>query len=167
MATINDEASLYLRVNGEDAKKEFARVKETVEDLKKKLVEAGKAGDFRQVEELRKQLRPAVKQMDSMLLNIGRIDAAMKNLSLQTPKELRRTIQLINAEMNSGAVEMGSKEWKEHEANRHRSNRLFLELRAFKGIAKKVLSEELYDHIEFKARQEAEERMKNGKIDFS
>lgn len=115
MATINDEASLYLRVNGEDAKKEFARVKETVEDLKKKLVEAGKAEDFRQVEELRKQLRPAVKQMDSMLLNIGRIDAAMKNLSLQTPKELRRTMQLINAEMNSGAIEVGSKEWKEHE----------------------------------------------------
>lgn len=57
-----------------------------------------------------------------------------------------------------------------HEANRNRSNRLFLELRAFKGIAKKVLSEELYDYIEFKARQEAEERMKNGKngkIDFS
>ena len=54
-----------------------------------------------------------------------------------------------------------------HEANRHRSNRLFLELRAFKGIAKKVLSGELNDHIEFKARQEAEERMKNGKIDFS
>lgn len=54
-----------------------------------------------------------------------------------------------------------------HDANRHRSNRLFLELRTFKGIAKKVLSEELYDHIEFKARQEAEERMKNGKIDFS
>ena len=54
-----------------------------------------------------------------------------------------------------------------HEANKHRSNRLFLELRAFKGIAKKVLSGELNDHIEFKARQEAEERMKNGKIDFS
>lgn len=54
-----------------------------------------------------------------------------------------------------------------HEANRRRSNRLFLELRAFKGIAKKVLSGELYDHIEFKTRQEAEERMKNGKIDFS
>ena len=54
-----------------------------------------------------------------------------------------------------------------HEANKHRSNRLFLELRAFKGIANKVLSGELYDHIEFKARQEAEERMKNGKIDFS
>ena len=54
-----------------------------------------------------------------------------------------------------------------HEANKQRSNRLFLELRAFKGIANKVLSGELYDHIEFKARQEAEERMKNGKIDFS
>ena len=115
MANINDTASIFLRVNGEDAKKKFDEVKEKVADLKNQLKEASKAGDFRQVEELRKQLRPAVKEMDGMLLNIGRIDAAMKNLSLQTPKELRRTMQLINAEMNSGAIEVGSKEWKEYE----------------------------------------------------
>ena len=115
MANINDTASIFLRVNGEDAKKKFDEVKAKVADLKNQLKEASKAGDFRQVEELRKQLRPAVKEMDGMLLNIGRIDAAMKNLSLQTPKELRRTMQLINAEMNSGAIEVGSKEWKEYE----------------------------------------------------
>lgn len=115
MATINDTASIFLRVNSEDAKKKFDEVKAKVADLKNQLKEASKSGDFRQVEELRKQLRPAVREMDGMLLNIGRIDAAMKNLSLQTPKELRRTMQLINAEMNSGAIEVGSKEWKEHE----------------------------------------------------
>lgn len=115
MANINDTASIFLRVNSEEAKKKFDEVKAKVTDLKNQLKEASQAGDFRQVEELRRQLRPAVKEMDGMLLNIGRIDAAMKNLSLQTPKELRRTMALINAEMNSGAVEVGSKEWKEHE----------------------------------------------------
>lgn len=115
MANIQDTASLFLRVNGEEAKKKFDEVKAKVADLKNQLKEASKAGDFRQVEKLRKQLRPAIKEMDGMLLNIGRIDAAMKNLSLQTPKELRRTMALINAEMNSGAIEVGSKEWKEYE----------------------------------------------------
>lgn len=115
MANIQDTASLFLKVNGEEAKKKFDEVKAKVADLKNQLKEASKAGDFRQVEKLRKQLRPAIKEMDGMLLNIGRIDAAMKNLSLQTPKELRRTMALINAEMNSGAIEVGSKEWKEYE----------------------------------------------------
>ena len=115
MANIQDTASLFLKVNGEEAKKKFEEVKAKVTDLKNQLKEASKAGDFRRVEELRKQLRPAIKEMDGMLLNIGRIDAAMKNLSLQTPKELRRTMALINAEMNSGAIEVGSKEWKEYE----------------------------------------------------
>lgn len=115
MANIQDTASLFLKVNGEEAKKKFEEVKAKVTDLKNQLKEASKAGDFKKVEEIHKQLKPAVKEMDSMLTRIGRIDAAMKNLSLQTPKELRRTIALINAEMNSGAIEVGSKEWKEYE----------------------------------------------------
>ena len=115
MANIQDTASLFLKVNGEEAKKKFEEVKAKVTDLKNQLKEASKAGDFKKVEEIHKQLKPAVKEMDSMLTRIGRIDAAMKNLSLQTPKELRRTMALINAEMNSGAIEVGSKEWKEYE----------------------------------------------------
>lgn len=115
MSEIRDIASLHLKVNSEEAKKDFEAVKQKVKELKEEIIEASKKGDFEQVEKLHKQLKPAIKEMDSMLTNIGRIDAAMKNLSLQTPKELQRTLTLINAEMNSGKIVVGSEQWKEYE----------------------------------------------------
>ena len=115
MSEIRDIASLHLKVNSEEAKRDFEAVKQKVKELKEEIIEASKKGDFEQVEKLHKQLKPASKEMDSMLTNIGRIDAAMKNLSLQTPKELRRTLTLINAEMNSGKIVVGSEQWKEYE----------------------------------------------------
>lgn len=114
MSEIRDTASLFLRVDGEEAIKKFNEAKAKVEELKKKLIEASNAGDFKKVEELNRELRPAVKNLDAMYLNVGRINAAMKNLSLQTPKELRRTMALINAELNSGAIKRGSKLWNEY-----------------------------------------------------
>lgn len=115
MSEIRDIASLHLKVNSEEAKRDFEAVKKKVKELKEEIIEASKKGDFEQVEKLHKQLKPAIKEMDSMLTNIGRIDAAMKNLSLQTPKELRRTLTLINAEMNSGKIVVGSEQWKGYE----------------------------------------------------
>ncbi len=115
MSEIRDIASLHLKVNSEEAKRDFEAVKQKVKELKEQIIEASKKGDFEQVEKLHKQLKPAIKEMDSMLTNIGRIDAAMKNLSLQTPKELQRTLKLINAEMNSGKIVVGSEQWKEYE----------------------------------------------------
>lgn len=115
MSEIRDIASLHLKVNSEEAKRDFEAVKQKVKELKEEIIEASKKGDFEQVEKLHKQLKPAIKEMDSMLTNIGRIDAAMKNLSLQTPKELRRTLTLINSEMNSGKIVVGSEQWKEYE----------------------------------------------------
>lgn len=115
MSEIRDIASLHLKVNSEEAKRDFEAVKQKVKELKEQIIEASKKGDFEQVEKLHKQLKPAIREMDSMLTNIGRIDAAMKNLSLQTPKELQRTLKLINAEMNSGKIVVGSEQWKEYE----------------------------------------------------
>ena len=114
MSEIRDTASLFLRIDGEEAIKKFSEAKTKVEELKKELIEASNAGDFRKVEELQKKLKPAIKEMDSMQTNIGRIDAAMKNISLQTPKELRRTIALINSELNSGKIQRGTKQWDEY-----------------------------------------------------
>lgn len=115
MSEIRDIASLHLKVNSEEAKRDFEAVKQKVKELKEEIIEASKKGDFEQVEKLHKQLKPAIKEMDSMLTNIGRIDAAMKNLSLQTPKELQRTLKLINSEMNSGKIVVGGEQWKEYE----------------------------------------------------
>ncbi|MBO7238949.1 MAG: phage tail tape measure protein [Bacteroidaceae bacterium] len=136
MSDIRDTASLHLKVNGKEANQEFEKVKATVIELKKQLIEASNAGDFKKVDELHKKLKPAVKEMDSMLTNIGRIDAAMKNLSLQTPRELRRTMALINSEMNSGKIEVGSKQWKEYEEQLKKVKARLKEL----GDAQKVVT---------------------------
>ena len=112
MSEVRDTASLYLKVNGEDAKKEFETVKSKVEELKKKLIEASNAGDFEQVKELQKQLRPAIKEMNNALTKVGQIESAMKDLSLQNEKDLKKTKNLIISMMNE--IPRGTKQWEEY-----------------------------------------------------
>lgn len=48
--------------------------------------------------------------------NARNIDAAMNNIGLATPKELRRLLKDINAKLNSGHIARGSEEWKKYQA---------------------------------------------------
>ncbi len=65
MSEFRDIASVYLKVNSEEAKKNFEDVKKKVKGLKEELIDASKKGDFEQVEKIHKKLKPAVKEMDS------------------------------------------------------------------------------------------------------
>ena len=112
MSDTRDTASLYLKVNSEEAKREFETVKSKVEELKKKLFEARTAGDFKQVQELQKQLRPAIKEMNNALTKVGQIESAMKHLSLQSEKDLKKTKNLIISMMNE--IPRGTKQWDEY-----------------------------------------------------
>ncbi|MBR5456202.1 MAG: phage tail tape measure protein [Bacteroidaceae bacterium] len=112
MSEIRDTASLYLKVNGEEAKKEFETVKSKVEELKKKLIEASNAGDFKQVQELQKQLRPAIKEMNNALTKVGQIESAMKHLSQQSERDLKKTKTLIISMLNE--IPRGTKQWEEY-----------------------------------------------------
>ena len=112
MSEIRDTASLYLKVNGEEAKKEFETVKSKVEELKKKLIEASNAGDFKQVQELQKQLRPAIKEMNNALTKVGQIESAMKHLSQQSERDLKKTKTLIISMLNE--IPRGTKQWDEY-----------------------------------------------------
>ena len=112
MSDTRDTASLYLKVNSEEAKREFETVKSKVEELKKKLIEASNAGDFKQVQELQKQLRPAIKEMNNALTKVGQIESAMKHLSLQSEKDLKKTKNLIISMMNE--IPRGTKQWDEY-----------------------------------------------------
>ena len=112
MSEIRDTASLYLRVDGEDAKKKFNEVKSKVEELKKKLIEASNAGDFKQVQELQKQLRPAIKEMNNALTKVGQIESAMKHLSQQSERDLKKTKTLIISMLNE--IPRGTKQWEEY-----------------------------------------------------
>ena len=112
MSDTRDTASLFLKVNSEEAKREFEAVKSKVDELKKKLIEASNAGDFKQVQELQKQLRPAIKEMNNALTKVGQIESAMQHLSLQSEKDLKKTKSLIISMMNE--IPRGTKQWDEY-----------------------------------------------------
>ena len=112
MSDTRDTASLFLKVNSEEAKREFEAVKSKVVELKKKLIEASNAGDFKQVQELQKQLRPAIKEMNNALTKVGQIESAMQHLSLQSEKDLKKTKSLIISMMNE--IPRGTKQWDEY-----------------------------------------------------
>ncbi len=63
---------------------------------------------------------PGLKETNTTLRamrdNARNIDAAMNNIGLATPKELRRLLKDINAKLNSGHIARGSEEWKKYQA---------------------------------------------------
>lgn len=105
------EAEVILKVNSEQTRKEFEALEKKSEELRKKFAEAFKNGDTRGIRELNRELTATNRQMDRLRLESQNIRAAMSRLNEASPKELQRTIKLINTELNSGRVKRGSKEW--------------------------------------------------------
>lgn len=105
------EAEVILKVNSEQTRKEFEALEKKSEELRKKFAEAFKNGDVRGIREINRELTATNRQMDRLRLEGQNIRAAMTRLNEASPKELKRTISLINNELNSGRVKRGSKEW--------------------------------------------------------
>ena len=63
-----------------------------------------------------KELKETNIALRAMRDNARNIDAAMNNIGLATPKELRRLLKDINAKLNSGHIARGSEEWKKYQA---------------------------------------------------
>lgn len=84
--------------------------------LKARIVEAQNAGDTKKVKQLQKELKETNTALRAMRDNARNIDAAMNNIGLATPKELRRLLKDINAKLNSGHIARGSEEWKKYQA---------------------------------------------------
>ena len=52
--------------------------------------------------------------MDNLQKRTMDVDSAMAHLSTATPKELKRVLEQISRELNSGAIKRGTKEWDEY-----------------------------------------------------
>lgn len=111
---IRQRATVEVQVNGEDAKKELQALESYANSLKGRLAEAYKAGDTKKIKQLEKELRETNAQLKVMRTNTKNIDAAMNNIGLATPKELRNLIRDINAKLSSGHVKRGSAEWRKY-----------------------------------------------------
>lgn len=112
---IRQRATVEVQVNGEDAKKELQSLESYANSLKGHLAEAYKAGDTKKIKQLEKELRETNAQLKVMRTNARNIDAAMNNIGLATPKELRNLIRDINAKLSSGHVKRGSAEWRKYQ----------------------------------------------------
>lgn len=112
---IRQRATVEVQVNGEEAKKELQSLESYANNLKGRLAEAHKAGDTKKIKQLEKELRETNAQLKVMRTNTKNIDAAMNNLGLATPKELRNLIRDINAKLSSGHVKRGSAEWRKYQ----------------------------------------------------
>lgn len=113
---IHEKATVELQVNGEQARKEMQLMEQHALSLKARIVEAQNAGDTKKVKQLQKELKETNITLRAMRDNARNIDAAMNNIGLATPKELRRLLKDINAKLNSGHIARGSEEWKKYQA---------------------------------------------------
>lgn len=113
---IHEKATVELQVNGEQARKEMQLMEQHALSLKARIVEAQNAGDTKKVKQLQKELKETNTALRAMRDNARNIDAAMNNIGLATPKELRRLLKDIDAKLNSGHVARGSEEWKKYQA---------------------------------------------------
>lgn len=105
------EAELILKVNDQQAREKFEQLEKKAADLRKKFAEAFRNGDVRGINAINKELQKVNKEMNNRRFNAANIRAAMVRLNEASPKELLRTIKLINEELNSGRVKRGTKEW--------------------------------------------------------
>ena len=113
---IHEKAPVELQVNGEQARKEMQLMEQHALSLKARIVEAQNAGDTKKVKQLQKELKETNTALRAMRDNARNIDAAMNNIGLATPKELRRLLKDIDAKLNSGHIARGSEEWKKYQA---------------------------------------------------
>lgn len=108
------EAEVILKVNSKEAQDKLERLETQAANLRDRFAEAFRKGDTRGVDTINKQLQKVNKEIDNMRTNAANIRAAMVRLNEASPRELQRTIKLINNELNSGRVKRGTKEWDEY-----------------------------------------------------
>ena len=115
MATIKEVAEVLVKINDEEAKKQLPALQQKVKDLNKQFDELrNNNAPNDKIKEVGKELKKTYEQADALRKRTQSIDEAMQNLSLAKPKELRQLMARINGELNSGAIERGTKEWDDY-----------------------------------------------------
>lgn len=108
------EAEVILKVNDKNAREKFEKLQAQAADLRQKFAEAFRKGDTRGIDSINKELQKVDKQINNMRINAANIRAAMVRLDEASPRDLQRTIKMINNELNSGRVKRGTKEWDDY-----------------------------------------------------
>lgn len=111
MATQQQIYETKILLNSEQAKKEITALEKKVEDLKRKREEALNAGDTKEWQRLNKEVDKHETKLKGMQGRLASINKTLNGMSAAGPKQLKNTIKDINALLNSGTIERGSRQW--------------------------------------------------------
>ncbi len=121
MGKLIEEAEVRATVNGEEAENVIKELTNKAAQLEKQLNKAKGIGDPKEISRIQKELRETNSELKKTNTQAHQIEMTMKNLSTAKPKELRKVIKQINAEMASNRVARGSKAWKHYNSELQRA----------------------------------------------
>lgn len=113
MANIVNQAQTITTVDGQQAEQELKKLEVLAKAYKDRMVEATIAGDRKAFDKSSKELKQVNREMQSVIRSAFDVNKVMNNLSTTGPKDLKKALQQLNKELNSGKVARGSKDWDE------------------------------------------------------
>lgn len=107
----NNTYTTTIFLNDEQAVNRLNELQASVEKYRKAKQKALLDGDDKAFKTANKQIRECEKEMKALSTTAQNVDRVLNNLSTASVNEIKNTIRAINKELNSGAVERGSREW--------------------------------------------------------
>lgn len=116
MSDIQSNATTTLYINGKPAQDELNRLRNTIQDYRKQLVEV--AADSKrgissaEWKRLTNEIKSTEKELKSVQSGVASVSQVLLRLDKATPKELKNTLSQLKKELEN--IERGSKAWNAH-----------------------------------------------------
>ena len=114
MSDINTTATVNLSVNGVQAQQVLQQLKQRAMELENAIAKAAASGNKIELRKLRRELADTKRQIREIESSTQQVEAVMRRLDKATPKELNKTLQTLNRQLDY--MERGSAAWNSHVA---------------------------------------------------
>jgi TP901 family phage tail tape measure protein len=111
MAVDTRKTEVVTTVNGQQARAELKMLEDAAKHYKLEMVEANEAGDIKRFDNAKKSFQETGKEINKVKKSLFDVNTVLNNLSSATPRELQKAMSSLSAELNSGKIARGSKEW--------------------------------------------------------
>lgn len=107
----NDVKQVTLALNTEQAAKKLSEITTKLQEAQRLKQQAFERGDAKAYALYTSEAKKLERQQERLVSRTQAVTRTLQSLDRATPKDLRNTIREINRQLNSGAIERGSKEW--------------------------------------------------------
>lgn len=121
--------TVELVINSQQANKKLDEINAKLEKARQKKMEAFEKRDSAGMQVYGKEIAKLEREQHRLETRAKSITRVLQHIDKATPNELKKTIREINKELNSGAVERGSKEWNTLTHSLREANRQLKEIK--------------------------------------